>query len=721
MKKLIIFIFYFLNFSTIDSQVQNLKDTINLNSVILTANRTEQYLNSVGRSVQIISKEEIQSSGVLSFTELLANHSSVFSIGSNQTPGQIHSLTGRGANTNQSNILIDGVRLSNASSTDNIVDLSELSLSHIERIEIIRGNMSSLFGSSSIGTTINIITTKPSRQGIQGSQFIRYGNLGKNTSLVDQNLNLAYETSRGLYSTFSFYSNQTRGINATLDTISDENNYKFMNSDQDDFKKREIWLKSGIKKTNWNAFLLYRNNHQASDLDKGAFRDDDNYNSNSKRNSLITNFNYNITNKLSTSLNAGISRLRYMFTDDSSWINSNGITDHTFVDGNYKTTSYNADILLTHKSKHIRNTLGLYLNKEGMGFNSYLYINDPTFGKFEALTSLDSSLYSILNYAVYINSDINLGIIKDNLSRFNLNLSLRNTYNSAFRNFLSFELNPYYQLSEHIICFMNLSNSFVAPSIYQLYSPDQSAFNGITRGNPFLLPERSNSFEIGLRNLKKKAITYNLSFYVNSTKNNIDFVYLWNPNKGIDSLDYTDYQGDSYINLGRRLSQGIEGTISYELSSRLNFTINFNFVKGTIKYNSPDLDSLHIGNRSVQLYNSGFFLDKNRTDSRLARKPSTLNLSCIYNFTNKISSGILYRYIGKRNDVYYEYNLGPFGALSTQQLRAVGIVDLKFQYQICNYLNLLVRLENIMNTNYSDILGYANRGRSIYGQFSVSF
>ncbi len=113
--------------------------TVELKPVIITATRSEKDPTEIGRSITTIPNEQIKSSGANTVAELLSQQEGIFIVGAGQNPGSLQSIFTRGANSNQTNILIDGMKISNPSSTDNGLNLSELSLSNIERIEIVRG------------------------------------------------------------------------------------------------------------------------------------------------------------------------------------------------------------------------------------------------------------------------------------------------------------------------------------------------------------------------------------------------------------------------------------------------------------------------------------------------------------------------------------------------------------------------------------------------------
>ena len=113
-----------------------------LKEVVITATRSEKNPLDVGRSISLISGDKLKSIGVDNVSEALSQSEGIYIVGTNQTPGQMQSIFCRGANSNQTSILIDGIKISDPSSTDNGINLSELSLINIDRIEIVRGSHS---------------------------------------------------------------------------------------------------------------------------------------------------------------------------------------------------------------------------------------------------------------------------------------------------------------------------------------------------------------------------------------------------------------------------------------------------------------------------------------------------------------------------------------------------------------------------------------------------
>ena len=129
------------------------------NNVIVTATRTQEEVKAVPQTVEVITKEDIEQLGatdVYSALRLAAN----VDVTSAGMAG--HNVMIRGMSTNHTLILIDGKRFAgeDTSATQNVYALGRLSLSNIERIEIVRGSASAQYGSDALGGVINIITKK---------------------------------------------------------------------------------------------------------------------------------------------------------------------------------------------------------------------------------------------------------------------------------------------------------------------------------------------------------------------------------------------------------------------------------------------------------------------------------------------------------------------------------------------------------------------------------
>ncbi len=132
-------------------------------TIVVTANRSEQPLSHVGQSISVLDSEAIITRQSLSVAELLQDLPGV-AFARNGGPGALTSVFIRGASADQSIVLIDGVKLNDPSSTAGGFFFGDLLTGNIERVELLRGSQSVLWGSQSIGGVVNLITRAPTEQ-----------------------------------------------------------------------------------------------------------------------------------------------------------------------------------------------------------------------------------------------------------------------------------------------------------------------------------------------------------------------------------------------------------------------------------------------------------------------------------------------------------------------------------------------------------------------------
>jgi len=141
--------------------------------VVVTATKVETPSEQIGASISVVNGDDFQTYRYPSVDEALRNVPGV-EIRRSGSYGKTSSITIRGANANQVQVLVDGVRVK--SPTLGQVDLSDLSPDLIERIEIIRGAQSTLYGADAVGGVVNIITRKGSGGPIQATVQQEVGN-----------------------------------------------------------------------------------------------------------------------------------------------------------------------------------------------------------------------------------------------------------------------------------------------------------------------------------------------------------------------------------------------------------------------------------------------------------------------------------------------------------------------------------------------------------------
>jgi vitamin B12 transporter len=197
--------------------------------VFVTAARTAQPLANVLADVRVIDAEQIRAAGAATLTELLQSFGGV-EIAASGGRGQTSAVFMRGSNANHIVVLIDGVRVQSATSGTNAFET--IPLEQIERIEVLRGPASSLYGPDAIGGVIQIFTRSGMLNGADSLQA-RIGAGTWNTREASAAASRSFGTTRiGLSAGYS----ESRGFSATT-----AGNFSF-DPDPDETRNRNLGL-----------------------------------------------------------------------------------------------------------------------------------------------------------------------------------------------------------------------------------------------------------------------------------------------------------------------------------------------------------------------------------------------------------------------------------------------------------------------------------------------
>ncbi|MCB0323431.1 MAG: TonB-dependent receptor [Bdellovibrionales bacterium] len=208
-----------------DEPVLQEQRSLGSRGVVVTATRTSESQATIGSSVSVITRDEIEAKHADSVLELLRSRPGVTVVQSGG-PGRIASVLLRGAESDHTLVLIDGVRVND--NTSGQFDFGTLTTDNIERIEIVRGSQSVLYGSEALGGVINIITrtgtsepraTGAAEGGSFGSQLYRASGSSK-LGRLESSAGVSYRRTDGISAANSSRGNQEDDAyeNFTFDT-----------------------------------------------------------------------------------------------------------------------------------------------------------------------------------------------------------------------------------------------------------------------------------------------------------------------------------------------------------------------------------------------------------------------------------------------------------------------------------------------------------------------
>lgn len=573
----------------------NLADTTStsLDEVVLTANKYPNKTSLTGKVVTIITQEQLERSGGKDLSQLLTEQTGILIGGANSNAGKDKSVYLRGAGVDHTLITIDGIPVYDPSGIGSNFDIRNLPLSNIERIEILKGSQSTLYGSDAIAGVINIITRKSSKESIGGNALLSYGS----NETVRTNAGIHGRSGKIDYNAALSFHN-TKGINETID------NNNSVPTDKDGFQQAGLQLGLGIKPSD-KIYIqpFFRFSNIKGDIDQGAFTDELDYTYEQKswqagvknefsigKSKLNILYNYNNINRL--------------YTDDSVK-SSNGYD--TWSQGSYKGAEHFADAYIhIPLNNQVKLTGGVdYRSSE----SDQLYSSvNPFFPPYKTEYGNDSlhqnqfGIYGAMNW--------------NSTSGFNLELGSRVNFHSEFGSNVVFNINPSYFINKKIKLFANISSAYRTPSLYQLFSE---------YGDPDLKPEVGITTEAGLQyfSADNKFTSRAVAF----RRNVKDVIFFYT-----NSITYRS----QYINQDKQKDNGFELETSYNINKRTTIKAFYTYVTGEITTQKNGKDT---------------------TYNNLLRRPKSsigINIGSQLCKNFYISSNLMS--VGKRKDAYFDNN-----------------------------------------------------------------
>ncbi|MEQ1678392.1 MAG: TonB-dependent receptor [Chitinophagaceae bacterium] len=563
---------------------------VSLDEVVITANKYPNKTSSTGKVVTIITREQLEKSGGKDLSQLLTEQTGIYIVGANSNPGKDKNIYLRGARVDHTLITIDGVPVYDPSGIGGNFDIRNLALSNIERIEILKGSQSTLYGSDAIAGVINIITRKPAGKTIGGNALLSYGSYGT----VKANAGINGRSGKVDYNAgYSFHN--SKGINETV------NKANAPVTDKDGFTQNGFQLGLGIKPTEKiyiQPFLRYGNIN--GDIDQGAFTDELDYTYTQKswqagirneltfgKSKLVLLYNYNNINRT--------------YTDDS--VKSRNGFD-TYAKGTYTGHEHFLDAYLhVPFSDQLKLTAGADYRH---GVTDQEYFSVGFFGPFTSKYSSDSLNQNQVGAYAALNWNTKTG--------FNLEVGSRINFHSAYGNHVVYNINPSYHINKKVKVFANISSGYRTPSLYQLYSE---------YGNENLEPEAASTGEAGVQFISSKnKFTGRMVGFSRSVKDVIFFYF-----------NSTTFQSQ-YINQDKQKDKGVEIEAGYKINSGTTVKAFYTYTTGKVTTRQNGKDTTYF--------------------NLIRRPKSTLGLNVSSHATKKLFISSNLSLTGKREDAYFD-------------------------------------------------------------------
>lgn len=491
-------------------------ENINLDDIVVTASRMPQAREAVIADVTVIENEEIQRAGTNSLVDLLRMQPGV-QITSNGGAGAQSSVFLRGTNSDHVLVLIDGLRVSSA--TLGTTSLENIPLSQIERIEILRGPGSSLYGADAVGGVIQIFTRKADTNKLLAHAAVGLGTYDTKTAeagISGAVGTLKYGINVSSLDTESFSVKRIR-----IGKDADKDSYR--NLSVSAFTELELapghsWGLQFFESKGQNEFDNNYENFSEQTLQSYAFTSKNQF----------TDF-WLSTFKLGMGVDDSDSHARPNTNPASSSYNPTGVSQYRTEQ---QQLTWQNDFSLP------LGTLTLAYERLAQDVNSKSNVK----ARFKKERNDDSFL------AIYV----------ANLGKHAMQLSLRENHNSQYGNYTTGGAGYAYQISPQWRANVSYGNAFKAPTFNQLYFPDF--------GDPTLQPEKSDNIEAGIKyhDARFKA---GVTLFENHVRNLI-------ANVGQATSGCT-FAGFCPVNVGKVEIQGVTADANWSVTDNLILSGNF--------------------------------------------------------------------------------------------------------------------------------------------------
>lgn len=491
--------------------------TIYGEEVVVTATKIEQYQAQVGSSTTVIASEQMERTGKETVLEVLRQVPGLTVMQSGSLGG-LTNIYLRGSKPGHTLVLIDGAEVNDPIVPDRSFDFAHLTTDNIERIEIVRGPQSTLYGSDALGGVINIITRKG-----KGNPKVSISAEAGAHSTFKESVSVNGSTEAAAYS-LSLSRLDSKGISKAVDGA-EKDGYK--NTTLSSRLSYEIFNSAELN-------LSCRYTDGEADIDDDGYDDDPNYTASSKNSVLRLEFAQGLKPYWDHKLSLSYNHIHRKDKDENDPVEPADYVKDWYK-GDNKKVEWQHNFSTPDESII---TAGLEYEEEG---GSSYYYSESLFGPYESKFERKS----VSNKALYLQNQpkladwlfVTTGLRVDDHELFGTETTYKVSIATLGRGTLAFKA--------------SIGTGFKAPSLYQLYS---------SYGDPSLKADRSKSYDLGFeRSLFSRRGTFGLTYFHNDFENMVDW----------DSASY------KYKNIGRARTEGLEADLLIKPIEDLEVEANY--------------------------------------------------------------------------------------------------------------------------------------------------
>ncbi len=506
--------------------------------IVISATKLETPSDQIGNSVTVVTASEIETMQKTSVLEVL-RFIPALDVVQTGGPGKTASIYIRGAKPEHTLVLIDGIEMHDPVAARRNFNPAFLTVDNIERIEILRGPQSTLYGSDAIGGVINIVTKK-GKGSLNGSVAFEAGSF--NTYRQSLGLNGGNEKINYSLAVSNF---DTEGFSAANEDLG--------NREDDGFENRSLSARVGIAtedNLDLDFFLRWMDSETELDNSGGVGGDDINYLTESTQLFFRTQASFTLLDDQWEQI------VGFSITDHQCDLNNGFDVDHpnnrswSFFDGRLLKFDWQNNFYFdeTHTI-----TAGLETEEEKgeSEFNSVSSFG-PFTSAFGEETARTTGYYIQDQIKINENFFATIGARIDDHNRF----GTKDTYRFS---------SSYHVENSGLRVKGSYGTGFKTPTLFQLFS---------SFGNPDLKPEESTGWDVGIeQSINDDQTTFSVTYFNNDFENIIEF----------------DSDLSTYSNVAKATTEGVELTASTQLSKKLSVNSSYTYTDTEDKTSGEEL------------------------------------------------------------------------------------------------------------------------------------